>query len=99
MLLAALRVACPQAQAEEEGGGTVTQVGADQVDVWTRHIWHVSQHDAMTIALAGRLQDITGGMREAAGLEPFDAGAAFPDAEFGECSVHASGCRGQETHP
>jgi hypothetical protein len=74
------------------------QVEAAQVDEWTRHIWHVSQHNRMTIALGGRLQKIVDEMRKGAALEPFGWNTSFPDADFGECSVHADGCRGQETH-
>jgi hypothetical protein len=78
--------------------GPFEVVGADQVDRWTRHILHVSQHNRMVIGLGGRLQKIAGEMRAAAGLKPFGWNTAFRDADFGECSVHVEGCRGQETH-
>jgi hypothetical protein len=71
----------------------------EDIDRWTRHIWHVSQHNRMVIGLAGRLQGIANEMRSAAGLEPFGWNTSFPDAGFGECSVHVEGCQGQETHP
>lgn len=70
----------------------------DDVDRWSRHLWHTSQHNRMVIALAGRLQDQANEMRKAVGLEPLGWNDAFPDAEFGECSVHAGNCKGQETH-
>lgn len=78
--------------------GPPKPVTADEVDRWTRHIWHVSQHGKMTIGLAGRLQRIADEMRDAAGLPEFGWNTAFPDAEFGECSVHVKDCQGQETH-
>jgi hypothetical protein len=68
------------------------------IDRWTRHLLHVSQHNRMVIGLGGRLQRIVQEMREAAGLPAFGWNDAIPDAEFGECSVHIEGCRGQETH-
>lgn len=68
------------------------------VDRWSRHLWHTSQHNGMPIFLGGRLQEQANEMRRAAGLVPFGWGNAFPDAEFGECSVHSDGCAGQETH-
>ena len=74
------------------------QVTAEQVDQWTRHLWHASQHNRMVIGLAGRLQQIAAEMREAAGLAEFGLDTAFPDAQFGQCSVHVEGCTGQETH-
>ena len=72
---------------------------AEQADRWTRHLLHVSQHNNMPIALGGRLQRVASEMRQAAGLPEFGWNDAIPDAEFGECSVHVSGCHGQETHP
>ena len=74
------------------------EVTAADVDRWTRHLWHTSQHGRMIIFLAGRIQEVVNEMREAAGLEEFGWDTGFPDAEFGECSVHGSSCRGQETH-
>lgn len=68
------------------------------VDRWSRHLWHTSQHNRMPIFLGGRLQDQANEMRRAAGLEPLNWGDAFPDALFGECSVHSDECQGQETH-
>ncbi len=73
-------------------------VATGVVDRRTRRFWHVSQHGKMMIGLAGRLQRIVDEMREAVGLPGFEWNTAFPDAEFGECSVHVEGCRGQETH-
>lgn len=72
----------------------------DSVDVdrWSRHLLHTSQHNGMPIFLGGRLQEQANEMRRASGLEPFGWGDTFPDAEFGECSVHSNGCAGQETH-
>jgi hypothetical protein len=70
----------------------------DDIDRWTRHLWHTSQHNRMTIGLAGRIQQQVDAMRETAGLPAFGWDTAFPDAEFGECSVHVEGCQGQETH-
>jgi hypothetical protein len=78
--------------------GVLKPVAPEGVDRWTRHIWHVSQHGKMTIGLAGRLQKIVDEMRDAAGLPEFGWNTAFPDADFGECSVHVEGCGGQETH-
>jgi hypothetical protein len=78
--------------------GPFQVVEAEQVDRWTRHILHVSQHSRMVIGLGGRLQKIAGEMRAAVGLKPFGWNTSFPDADFGECSVHVEGCRGQETH-
>lgn len=69
-----------------------------QVDQWSRHLWHISQHNRMMIALGGRIQRVVQEMREAAGLPEFGWNTAFPDAEFGQCSVHPEGCKGQETH-
>lgn len=68
------------------------------MDGWTRHLWHISQHNHMIIGLAGRIQDIVEQMRAAAGLPEFGWDTAFADSEFGECSVHVSGCPGQHTH-
>lgn len=73
-------------------------VTGEQVDRWTRHLWHVTQHDRMVIGLGGRIQELVGQMRTAAGLAPFGWDTAFPDAEFGRCSVHVSDCAGQQTH-
>jgi hypothetical protein len=73
-------------------------VSAADIGRWTRHLLHVSQHDRMVIGLGGRIQRIAQEMREAAGLPAFGWNDAIPDAEFGECSVHIEGCRGQETH-
>ncbi len=77
----------------------MTAVSTEQVEKWSRHLLHVSQHNNMQIALGGRIQQVAAEMREAAGLPEFGWNDSVPDAEFGECSVHASGCRGQETHP
>lgn len=77
---------------------TGASVSAETVDQWTRHLWHTSQHNRMVIALGGRIQCVVDEMREAAGLEAFGWNTAFPDAEFGECTVHTDGCQGQETH-
>ena len=74
----------------------VSDLKAD-VDRWSRHLLHTSQHNSMPIFLGGRLQKQANGMRKAVGLEPFGWGDAIPDAEFGECSVHHD-CLGQETH-
>jgi hypothetical protein len=72
----------------------------DSVNTWSRHLLHTSQHGNMQIALGGRIQGVAEEMRQAVGLPEFGWNDAVPDAEFGECSVHASGgCRGQETHP
>ena len=68
------------------------------LDQWTRHLWHISQHGKMAIGLAGRIEQVVREMRAVAGLPEFGWNAAFPDAEFGECSVHVEGCQGQETH-
>jgi hypothetical protein len=73
-------------------------VATEQVDLWTRRLWHVSQHDRMVIGLGGRIQQVVHEMRAASGLEEFGWNTAFPDGEFGECTVHVSGCAGQETH-
>lgn len=68
------------------------------IDEWSSHLWHTSQHNRIPIALMGRLQRQAQAMREAAGLEPFGWNTAFPDARFGECTVHLDDCAGQETH-
>lgn len=68
------------------------------IDEWSAHLWHVSQHSRMVIALAGRLQDLANEMRRSVGLPEFGWTTAFPDARFGECSVHVEDCAGQETH-
>lgn len=68
------------------------------IDRWTRHLLHVSMHNKMIIGLGGRIQDIAQEMRAAIGLPAFGWGDWIPDAEFGECTVHVEGCRGQETH-
>ena len=70
----------------------------EDVDRWTRHLWHTSQHDRMVIGLAGRIQQVADEMRAVAGLPAFGWNTAFPDAEFGECTVHIDGCGGQEWH-
>lgn len=70
----------------------------EDIDRWTRHLLHVSQHNRMPIGLAGRIQGIAEEMRAAAGLDEFGWNTAFPDAEFGECSVHVVNCPGQEHH-
>ena len=75
-----------------------TAVGAEDIDRWTRHLWHTSQHNRMVIDLGGRIQQVVHDMRAAAGLPEFGWNTAFLDAEFGECTVHAGGCGGQETH-
>jgi hypothetical protein len=77
---------------------TAEPVPAADIDQWTRHLLHVSQHNRMVIGLGGRIQQIAQEMREAAGLPAFGWNTAFDDAEFGECSVHVEGCQGQETH-
>jgi len=69
------------------------------INGWSRHLLHASQHNNMQIALGGRIQRVADEMREAVGLPAFGWNDAVPDAEFGECSVRASGCRGQEAHP
>jgi len=72
----------------------------DGVSSWSRHLLHASQHNNMQIALGGRIQGVAAEMREAVGLPEFGWNDTVPDAEFGECTVHASSsCRGQETHP
>lgn len=78
--------------------GAAAGITGDQVDRWTRHLLHVSQHNAMVIGLAGRIQRVVADMRRASGLPGFAWDDSVPDAEFGECSVHLSGCAGQETH-
>ena len=77
---------------------TVDLIEVEDIDRWTRHLLHVSQHNRMVIGLGGRIQRLAGEMRAAAGLPAFGWNDAVPDAEFGECSVHVEGCRGQETH-
>ena len=77
---------------------TRAPVTAEEIDRWTRHLWHTSQHGQMVIGLAGRLQRLADEMREAAGLPEFGWNTAFSDAGFGECSVHVERCAGQETH-
>lgn len=69
-----------------------------RIDEWSARLWHTSQHNRMVIGLGGRLQDLANEMREAVGLESFGWNDAFPDARFGECTVHVSDCAGQETH-
>jgi hypothetical protein len=73
----------------------------DQADIdrWSKHLWHTSQHNRIVIALAGRLQDLANEMRESVGLEPFGWNDAFPDDMFNECTVHVDDCEGQHTHP
>ena len=78
--------------------GDSDRVTAALVDQWTRHLWHISQHNKMVVALGGRIQQVVHEMREAAGLPEFGWNTAFPDAEFGQCTVHVEGCAGQETH-
>jgi hypothetical protein len=68
------------------------------IDGWSSHLLHTSQHNRMPIALGGRLQRLANEMRSAADLEPFGWNDAFPDARFGECTVHMTDCTGQETH-
>lgn len=72
---------------------------ASLVDEWSSHVWHTSQHDRIPIGLSGRLQRLANEMRDVAGLEPLGWNTAFPDARFGECTVHLDDCAGQETHP
>ena len=79
----------------QRGEGSVDR---QSVDVWSRHLWHTSQHNSMAIGLGGRLQALANEMRETVGLEPFGWNDSIPDAEFRECSVHVSDCEGQETH-
>jgi len=78
---------------------TETTASAADIDRWTRHLWHTSQHNRMVIGLAGRLQTLANEMRATAGLPEFGWNTSFPDAEFGECSAHMEDCAGQETHP
>lgn len=78
--------------------GMSNTVSVEDIDRWTRHLWHTSQHDDMVIGLAGRVQRVADEMRTAAGLPVFEWNTALPDAEFGECTVHVDGCAGQETH-
>ena len=73
-------------------------VTREDVDHWTRHLLHVSQHNRMVIGLGGRVQRIAEDMRAAVGLPAFGWNDCVPDAEFGECSVHVEGCQGQEIH-
>lgn len=73
-------------------------IDVEDVERWSRHLLHTSQHDRMVIGLAGRLQDLANEMRESVGLKPFGWGDMVLDAEFKECSVHVSDCLGQETH-
>lgn len=70
-----------------------------RVDEWSAHLLHTSQHDRIPIGLARRLQKLANEMREEAGLRPFGWNDAFPDARFGECTVHLDDCAGQEVHP
>jgi len=53
-----------------------------QIDRWTRHLWHTSQHDRMPIGLTGRLQDL---VREVHGARRGLRGAG--DARTGEGAV------------
>lgn len=76
-----------------------TTASIQDIDRWTRHLWHVSQHNRMVIGLGGRIQRIVHEVRAAVGLPEFGWNTAFPDAEFSECTVHVEGCPGQETHP
>jgi len=64
---------------------TETTASAADIDRWTRHLWHTSQHNRMVIGLAGRLQTLANEMRATAGLPEFGWNTSFPDAEFGEC--------------
>jgi hypothetical protein len=70
----------------------------EDIDRWTRHLWHMSQHNRMVIGLGGRIQSLVNEMRETVGLPEFGWNDAFPDADFGECTVHVGGCPGQESH-
>lgn len=70
-----------------------------EVDEWSKHLWHMSQHSRTPIFLAGRLQKQAQEMRKAVGLKPFGWNYFVPDAMFKECSVHSENCEGQETHP
>lgn len=79
-------------------GDKVAAITPDDIDRWTQHLWHTSQHNRMVIGLSGRLQQVVNEMRRAAGLPEFGWNTAFPDAEFGECTVHVDGCHGQESH-
>lgn len=67
------------------------------VDRWSRHLWHTSQHNNMPIFLGVRLQEQANAMRISAGLKPLGWVDSVPDVEFGECSVHSDGCAGQES--
>src|SRR5581483_11398042 len=58
----------PQREPGTERGGTVSELSADQVEKWSRHLLHISQHKSMIIALAGRIQGVADEMRAAAGL-------------------------------
>jgi hypothetical protein len=84
--------------AESVRAGKTDGIFVRQVDDWSSHLWHTSQHNRMVIGLAGRLQALANEMRVAAGLEEFGWNTSFPDERFGECSVHVEGCAGQETH-
>ena len=68
------------------------------VDRWSKHMWHTSQHNSMPIFLGGRLQSQANEMRKRVGLPELGWNDAFPDDDFEECSVHSDGCKGQETH-
>lgn len=82
----------------EEVADAAKTATASRIDEWSAHLWHVSQHNRMVIALAGRLQDLANEMRRSVGLPEFGWNTAFPDARFRECSVHVEDCAGQETH-
>jgi hypothetical protein len=73
-------------------------ISPEDIDRWTRHLLHTSQHNRMVIALGGRIQQVVDEMRAKALLPAFGWNTAFPDAEFGECTVHVEGCAGQESH-
>lgn len=70
----------------------------EHIDEWSRHLWHISQHNHMIIGLAGRMQKLANEMRRSVGLLPFGWNDAFPDEMFDECSVHVADCEGQHTH-
>lgn len=73
-------------------------VDSPAVDAWSKHIWHVSQHNQMVIGLSARLQGIANEMRMAAGLPEFGWNDSVSDEVFQQCSVHVTGCAGQQTH-
>lgn len=69
------------------------------IDKWSQHLWHVSQHNHIVIGLSARLQRIAQEMRASVGLQLFGWNDIVDDSVFNECSVHVSDCAGQHTHP